>query len=162
VLYVVKKDRKIFSLDKLQNCVTALYVNYKSDERIEFMGVVYTDIKLRNALTDSEAVELNAKVNTGATLLVIPGDVSKEFEFPIIRKQNVKYANEETAERDVVWGVEVEICDRKGVFEAIVEPNKRYALIGAIVMETLDLIVEPRSLQIYPNPRSKLPMAEIE
>ena len=39
---------------------------------------------------------------------------------------------------------------------------KRYALIGAIVMETLDLIVEPRSLQIYPNPRSKLPMAEIE
>jgi len=79
-----------------------------------------------------------------------------------IRKQNVKYANEETAEKDVVWGVEVEICDRKGVFEAVVEPNKKYMLIGAIVMETLDLIVEPRSLQIYPNPRSKLPMAEIE
>lgn len=126
------------------------------------MGIVYTNIKLRNALTDSETVELNAKVDTGATLLVIPGDVSKEFEFPIIRKQNVKYANEETAERDVVWGVEVEICDRKGIFEAIVEPKKRYTLVGAIVMETLDLIVEPRSLQIYPNPRSKLPMAEIE
>jgi hypothetical protein len=47
-------------------------------------------------------------------------------------------------------------------FEAVVEPNKRYALVGAIVMETLDLIVEPRSLQLYPNPRSKLPMAEIE
>ncbi len=54
------------------------------------------------------------------------------------------------------------ICGRKGVFEAIVGPNKRYALIGAIVIETLDLIVEPRSLQIYPNPRSKLPLAEIE
>lgn len=126
------------------------------------MGMVYTNIKLRNALTDSETVGLNAKVDTGATLLVIPGDVSKEFEFPIIRKQNVKFANEETAERDVVWGVEVEICDRKGIFEAIVEPKKRYTLVGAIVMETLDLIVEPRSLQIYPNPRSKLPMAEIE
>lgn len=126
------------------------------------MGMVYTNIKLRNALTDSETVGLNAKVDTGATLLVIPGDVSKEFEFPIIRKQNVKFANEETAERDVVWGVEVEICDRKGIFEAIVEPKKRYTLVGAIVMETLDLIVEPRSLQIYPNPRSRLPMAEIE
>lgn len=126
------------------------------------MGMVYTNIKLRNALTDSETVGLNAKVDTGATLLVIPGDVSKEFEFPIIRKQNVKFANEETAERDVVWGVEVEICDRKGIFEAIVEPKKRYTLVGAIVMETLDLIVEPMSLQIYPNPRSKLPMAEIE
>jgi len=29
-------------------------------------------------------------------------------------------------------------------------------------MESLDLIIEPRSLSIYPNPRSKLPMAEIE
>ncbi len=29
-------------------------------------------------------------------------------------------------------------------------------------METLDLIVEPRSLEVYPNPRSHLPMAEIE
>lgn len=121
------------------------------------MGIIYTNIKLRNALTDSEAVELKAKVDTGATLLVIPGDVSEEFEFPIIRRQNVKYANEETAEKDVVWGVEVEICDRKGVFEAIVEPKKRYALVGAIIMETLNLIIEPRSLQIYPNPRSIFP-----
>ncbi len=126
------------------------------------MGMVYTNIKLRNALTDREAVKLNAKVDTGATLLVIPGDVSEEFQFPIIRKQIVKYANEETAEKDVVWGVEVEICDRKGIFEAVVEPNKRYALVGAIVMETLDLIIEPRSLRVYPNPRSELPMAEIE
>jgi len=48
------------------------------------------------------------------------------------------------------------------VFEAIVEPKKKYALIGAVVMETLDLIVEPRSLGIYPNSRSVLPMAEVE
>ena len=58
--------------------------------------------------------------------------------------------------------MEVDICDRKGIFGAIIEPNKRYALVGAVVMETLDLIVEPGGLQIYPNPRSKLPMAEIE
>ena len=37
-----------------------------------------------------------------------------------------------------------------------------YALLRAVVMETLDLIVEPRDLRVYPNPRSKLPMAEIE
>ena len=44
------------------------------------MGIIYTNIKLRNALTDSKAVELKAKVDTEATLLVIPGDVSEEFE----------------------------------------------------------------------------------
>jgi len=44
----------------------------------------------------------------------------------------------------------------------LVQPNKKYALIGVVVMETLDLIVEPRSLGIYPNPRSAFPMAEVE
>ncbi|GMT48529.1 MAG: hypothetical protein IEMM0008_0068 [bacterium] len=126
------------------------------------MGIIYTTIKIRNPLTESEFIELNGKVDTGATLLVLPGDVAKKFNFPKIRKEIVKYANEETAERDIVAGVELVICGRKGWFEAIVEPKKTYALIGAVVMESLDLIVEPRSLGIYPNPRSDLPMAEIE
>ena len=67
------------------------------------MGILYTNIKLRNALTAREAVELKAKVDTGATLLGIPEDVSEEFAFPVIRRQSVNYANEETAERDVVY-----------------------------------------------------------
>ena len=127
------------------------------------MGTIYTTLKIRNPLTNSEIVELEAKVDTGATLLVLPELTALHFNFPKIRKQIVKYANEETAERDIVWGVEVEVCQRKGVFEAIVQPAKKYALLGAIVRETLDLIVAPRGLQIYPNPRSpNLPMAEIE
>ncbi|WP_449416982.1 hypothetical protein [Phormidium nigroviride] len=126
------------------------------------MGIIYTTLKIRNPLTNSEIVELEAKVDTGATLLVLPESTALHFNFPKIRKQIVKYANEETAERDIVWGVEVEVCNRKGWFEAIVEPGKKYALLGAIIMDTLDLIIDPRGLQIYPNPRSpSLPMAEI-
>lgn len=126
------------------------------------MGVIYTTIKIRNPLTNSESMEIEAKVDTGATLLVLPSSIIQQFNFPKIRTQVVKYANEEIAERNVFWGIEVEVCQRKGVFEAVSEPRKQYALLGAIVMETLDLIVDPRGLQIYPNPRSELPMAEIE
>lgn len=126
------------------------------------MGIINAELKLRNILTQGPVLRVPAKVDTGATLLVLPESVSKELELPVIRTQTVKYANEDQADREVVYGVELEICDRKGVFEAIVEPNKTYALLGAVVMETLDLIVEPRDLRIYPNPRSKLPMAEIE
>ncbi len=126
------------------------------------MGLIYTKIKIRNLLTKSDYVEVDSKIDTGATLLVLPEKVVKELDLPVIRQQNVKYANEEVQERDVVWGVEVTLCNRTGVFEAIVEPKKNYALIGAVVMEALDLIVEPRSLGVYPNPRSRLPMAEIE
>lgn len=126
------------------------------------MGLVYTKIKVRNLLTKSDYLEIDCKIDTGATLLVLPEKDVKELGLPVIRQQNVKYANEDVQERDVVWGVEVTLCGRIGVFEAIVEPKKNYALIGAVVMEALDLIVEPRSLGVYPNPRSSLPMAEIE
>ncbi|NER38669.1 MAG: hypothetical protein F6J93_32745 [Oscillatoria sp. SIO1A7] len=57
--------------------------------------------------------------------------------------------------------IQIEVCGRMGWFEAIVEPSKSYALIGAVVMESLDLVVEPRSQAIYPKPRSELPMTEI-
>jgi clan AA aspartic protease len=128
------------------------------------MGIIYTTIKIRNPFPNNAGQELEteAKVDSGATLLVLPKSIVDEFGFKKIREQTVKYANEDTAVRDIVGPVEMEICGRKGYFEAIVEPKKKYALIGAVVMESLDLIIEPRSLGIYPNPRSKLPMAEIE
>ena len=126
------------------------------------MGVISTNIKLRNFLNGTTFIDVPAKVDTGATLLVIPGSIAEIFNFPVIRQETVKFANEELSERYVVGGIELEICGRTGWFEAIVEPKKTYALLGAIVMESLDLIVEPKALTIYPNPRSVLPMAEIE
>jgi len=119
-------------------------------------------VKIRNIIAGSEEVELRVKVDSSATMLVIPGWLQENLDFPVIRKQQVKYANEKRETRDVVYGVAVEVCGRKGVFDAVVEPQKKYGLLGAIVMEELDLIVEPRELKVYPNPRSPdIPMAEI-
>jgi predicted aspartyl protease len=127
------------------------------------MGIFYETILVRNVLIGGEPVELSVKVDTGATMLVLPGWLQQQLQFPVIRTQVVRYANEETAEREVVYGIEVTICERKGVFEAVVEPEKRYGLLGAIVMEALDLIADPRSQKLYVNPRSpQIPMAEIE
>lgn len=127
------------------------------------MGVTYTTIKVKRFLSDEEPIELRVKIDTGSTMLVVPGWVQERFSFPIIRKQSVKYADERREQRDVAASVEVEVCNRKGVFEAIIEPQKEYGLLGAVVMEVLDLILEPRELKLYPNPRSpEMPMAEIE
>jgi len=91
------------------------------------------------------------------------GWLQEQLQFPVIRRRLVRYANEETVEREVVYGVEVTVCGRTGVFEAVIEPAKRYGLLGAIVLEALDLIADPRSQRLYVNPRSPdLPMAEIE
>lgn len=127
------------------------------------MGIFYETILVRNVLIGGDPVELSVKVDTGATMLVLPGWLQQQLQFPVIRTQMVRYANEETAEREVIYGVEVTLCERKGVFEAVIEPEKRYGLLGAIVMEALDLIADPRSQKVYVNPRSpQIPMAEIE
>lgn len=127
------------------------------------MGIVYTTLKIRNLYTKGDFQTISAKVDTGATMLVIPQELADDLQLPIMRKQFVKYANEKTEELNVVGGIELEVCGRVGNFEAVVQPNKNYALLGAIPMEALDLIVEPATLGIYPNPRSpKMPMAEIE
>ena len=127
------------------------------------MGIFYETILVRNILKGGEPIELTVKVDTGATMMVLPGWLQKQLQFPVIRRQLVRYANEETVEREVVYGVEVTVCGRTGVFEAVIEPAKRYGLLGAIVLEALDLIADPRSQRLYVNPRSPdLPMAEIE
>lgn len=126
------------------------------------MGIIMTPLRLRNVVTGGDFIEIAGKVDTGATMLVLPGKVAEQLGLQTIRKQLVKYANESTEEKDVLWGVELEICGRKGVFSAIVEPKKDYALVGAIVMEELDLIAEPQAHRVLPNPRSSLPTAEIE
>ena len=127
------------------------------------MGATYATIKVKRFLSEEEPMELRVKVDSGSTMLVVPGWVQERFSFPIIRKQSVKYADERREQRDVAASVEIEVCNRKGVFEAIVEPKKEYGLLGAVVMEVLDLILEPRELKLYPNPRSpEMPMAEIE
>ncbi|MDB9512696.1 hypothetical protein PN499_16020 [Kamptonema animale CS-326] len=43
------------------------------------MGTIYTTLKIRNPVSNSEIVELEAKVDTGATLLVLPESTALHF-----------------------------------------------------------------------------------
>ncbi|RUM89526.1 MAG: hypothetical protein DSZ24_01020 [Thermodesulfatator sp.] len=127
------------------------------------MGITYTTIRVRNPIEGTEPEEVEVKVDTGATMLVLPEEVVRRHRFPEVRRQTVMYADGRRAEKRVVGAVEVEVLGRKGWFEAVVEEKKDYGLLGAIVLEALDLIVEPRTKGLYPNPRSpEMPMAEIE
>jgi hypothetical protein len=56
--------------------------------------------------------------------------------------------------RDVVEQAWVEMLGRHGTFRAIVEPNRPDALIGAIVLEDLDLLVDCTNRTLQPrNPQ---------
>jgi predicted aspartyl protease len=90
-------------------------------------------------------------VDSGASRLVIPGSVVKQLGLPITSKAKVRYADGRKAVRQVVDDVYLELLGRHGTFTAIVEPKRRTALIGAIVLEDLDLLVDCENQRLIPR-----------
>ncbi len=90
-------------------------------------------------------------VDTGATRLVLPKSVADELGLPVTGKVSVRYADQRRAERDLVKDVQLELLGRSGVFTVTVEPDRTMALIGAIVMEDLDLLVDCAQQKLVPR-----------
>ena len=70
---------------------------------------------------------------------------------PAVRQVIVRYAKDPKARRDAVEEVDVELLGRHGVFTAVVEPKRRSALIGAIVLEDLDFLVDGTQQRLIPR-----------
>jgi len=63
----------------------------------------------------------------------------------------VHYGDRSTQKRDMANDAFVQLLGRGSVFNAIVEPNRTDALIGAIVLEDLDLIVDCGKNELVPR-----------
>ncbi len=105
--------------------------------------------------------KLRGLVDCGASRLVLPGSVVKKLGLPVTKRVRVRYADRRTAIRDAVANVHVELLGRTGVFTAGVEPKRRTALIGAIVLEDLDFIIDPSGERLMPRD-PKYVVSEIE
>jgi len=122
------------------------------------MGKGIEKVKLRSLFDPTKAKEVEAIIDTGATMLVLPQDIVDELGLKEIRKATVKYANK----KSVYAGLVIEIKERVGNFEAVAEVPGSQPLVGQIVLETLDLVIEPSTRTLIPNPRSpEMPMVEI-
>jgi predicted aspartyl protease len=96
-------------------------------------------------------VKILGVVDSGASRLVLPQDAVKKLGLPSTGEVKVTYANRSTAKRPRVEGVYLELLGRHGVFTASVEPKRDTALIGAIVLEDLDFLVDCSKQRIYPR-----------
>jgi predicted aspartyl protease len=90
-------------------------------------------------------------VDTGATRLVLPKSVAQALGLKEAGKIGVRYADGRKAIRSTVEDVQVELLGRHGVFTAAVEPRRRTAWIGAIVLEDLDFLVDPSGQRLVPR-----------
>jgi clan AA aspartic protease len=99
-------------------------------------------------------LELEALVDTGATDLVLPGDVVSRLGLPEIDRCRIRLADGSEREVSKVSELMVEILGRRMGTDAYVMPAGTKALIGQLQLEDLDLIVDPRSRELSVNPAS--------
>ena len=126
------------------------------------MGKVVEKIKLINVFEPEKEIELEAIIDTGATMLVLPQNVIDRLNLRKMREVKVRYANNKTEIKSIYGIVTVEICGRAGEFNVLAEPEGAQPLVGQIILEQLDLIVDPSTRKVIPNPRSpEMPMVEI-
>jgi hypothetical protein len=100
-------------------------------------------------------------VDYGAARLVLPPRVVRELGLPQDGETGVRYADQRTARRPIVRNVWLELCGRGSVFSGIVEPDREDALIGAIVLEELDLIIDCTRNEVRPRDPDRI-ISEIE
>ena len=126
------------------------------------MGKVVEKMKLTNLFDLSKTKEIEAVIDTGATMLVLPQDIVGEMGLRRVGERRVRYANNQIQLKPVYRGVILELKGRDGIFDVLGEVEGSEPLIGQIVLEALDLIVDPITKMVIPNPRSPdMPMTEI-
>ncbi len=118
-------------------------------------------VKFTNAFEPEKSVELEALIDTGATMTSLPINIIEDLELVAVDRRRVRYTNNRVELKSVYGVVKIEIKGRVGNFDVIGEVEGSQPLIGQVVLETLDLLVDPTSRRVIANPRSPdIPMVE--
>jgi clan AA aspartic protease len=122
---------------------------------VEFEVANNDDIgQARRGLLEADQVrrvKVRGVVDSGAAKFVLPKAIVDQLDLPLSGRVKVRYADGRTAIRRTAEGAYVELLGRHGTFTAIVEPQRNTALLGAIVLEDLDLLVDCQNQRVIPR-----------
>ena len=130
------------------------------------MGEVKVEVELENTIDrgmatrgalSSEAVRhFSARllVDSGAIMLALPQDYVEELGLDEMGKAIVAYADERKEERPVAGPVTVRAGNRFATVNCVVLPPNAEPLLGQIVLEMTDLLVDSRDQKLVPRPES--------
>lgn len=106
-------------------------------------------------------VKIRGVVDSCATRLVIPEAVAKQLGLEMSGSAKVRYADGRVGNRSIAKRIHLTYAGRDSIFNAIVEPDRESALIGAIVLEDLDFVVDCTSQRLVPrDPKQIISEAE--
>ena len=94
---------------------------------------------------------VEALVDTGATYLCLPPSVIRSLGLLPIRTRKVMTANG-TGERRIFGGAEITIKGRTEQMSVMESDETTPPLVGYVVLEVLDFVVDPKSQELIPNP----------
>ena len=114
-----------------------------------------------NVLDRVKHIVVAGVVDTGAAKLVLPQRVVDELQLEVDSETMVRFADNRREKRQIVSNVWLQLLGRHSVFTAVVEPARDDALIGAFVLEELDLLVDCKSQLLYPRDPNLI-LTEIE
>ena len=106
-------------------------------------------------------MRIRGVVDSGATRMVIPESAAQALGLEISGTAKVRYADGRTADRPIARGLHLSYGGRDSVFNAIVEPNRESVLVGAIVLEDLDFMVDCVSQRLVPRDPKQI-VSEVE
>jgi predicted aspartyl protease len=126
------------------------------------MGKVIEKIKLTNIFDPSKFVEIDAVIDSAATMLALPQDVVDKLALQKDREVRVRYANNHSEDKSIYGVAEVELFGRKGCLDVLAEPAGAKSVVGYVVLAILDLLIDPQSGKLIPSPASpEMPMMEL-
>lgn len=130
------------------------------------MGMTYAEIELINSddlglvargfipADQVRRVKVSALVDSGASMLSIPRSVFEQLGLRILGEGDAELADGSIVQLDVAGPIEVRFQNRRTTVEALVVLNETDVLLGAIPMEGMDVLLDPKQQRLFVNPKS--------
>ena len=93
-------------------------------------------------------------VDTGARAVGLPLSIIERLGLPPTRKVTVTLSDGSRQERQLYGELRVQVGDRDDVFSCVAKPEGAPLLLGQIVLEALDLVVDCGQQRLIPNPEA--------
>ena len=130
------------------------------------MGLVYADIELIRGAdivlfqegyiqeNQIKRVKVKALVDSGSYMLAINETVKTQLALRKVDEQVAELADGSRVTLEIVGPVDLRFENRSTTCRAMVLPGNTEVLLGAIPMEDLDVIIEPKAQRMIVNPES--------
>jgi len=128
------------------------------------MGLVYAEVEIingedlalvRRGFTNEEQLRrmtITMMVDSGALILAINETIRTQLGLSQIDSRSAELADGTFIELVVVGPIEVRFANRRASVDALVLPGDAEPLLGAIPMEYMDVLIDPRQQRLIVNP----------